>query len=193
MSDTPREVVDELVADAVAEQRKRVAVPDANRAKDYIAGIVERMDRRQDDARLRIKPNPPEERPRVERSTESLEQKYQRRAKRHGIEPLTASWTTTRKPAPETRRAPTTSDHLQLDRQREALKKRRLRERLRLLRSLPEWCDRLKQINPLVLQGHFGADKQRHAEELVKQVIRASNEKFGHWMKPQPKKLVFSG
>ncbi len=195
MDETPSNVVEELVRDAVAEQKVRGVVPRPSDAHSYIKGIVEKLDQRQEDDRLRIKPKPVEQVMSKERSSLEMESEYQKRLRRHGLEPLPGSWTVTREPAkpePRVKRIATIADQSRMDRQRKALQTRRLRARIRLLASKPDWADKLKRINPLALQGQLGADKQKHAEFLVMEVIRASDATFGPWMKGTPKKLWFT-
>lgn len=193
MDETPSNVVEELVRDAVADAKAKGAVPRPSEAHKYIQGIVESLDKRQESERLRIKPKPTEKVMTRERSTAQMESEYEKRLRRHGLSPLPGSWSVTRAPAkPEKKRIATLADQSKMDRQRKALQKRRLRARIRLLASKPDWADKLKRINPLALQGQLGADKQRHAEHLVMEVIRASDAVFGPWMKAPGKKLWFT-
>lgn len=188
MDERPANVVEELVRDAVGDVRKTGAIPRPNDVKKYVAGIVETMERRDADNRLRIKPKaaPPAQVDRL-RSTEDMESEYQKRCQRAGHEPMPGSWTVTRRPA---RKEPTKVD---LDNERTRLAKLRMRDRLRLLRSKPDWAAKLKRINPLALQGQLGPDKQKHAEFLVLEVIRASGDVFGPWWKAPAKPMWFSG
>lgn len=192
MDETPTNVVEELLRDAVGEQRKR-GLPRPNEVKKYLVDAVERLDRRTEESRIRIKPKETPRSVTKERSTADMESEYQRRCGWAGITPTVGEWSVTRSPAREVKPAPSVGDVTRLDQQRRALQKRRLRARLRLLRSKPDWAAKLKSINPLALQGHLGPEKQRHAEELVKQVIRDSERVFGPWMKAPTKKLHFHG
>jgi hypothetical protein len=195
VDETPSNVVEELVRDAVAEQKAKGVIPQVNEAHRYIQGLVEDLDKRQEGERLRIKPKPTEKVMTTERSTAQMESEYEKRLRRHGLAPLPGSWSVTREPAkpePKVKRIATLADQSKMDRQRKALQKRRLRARLRLLASKPDWADKLKRINPLALQGQLGEDKQKHAEHLVMEVIRASDAVFGPWMKAPGKKLWFT-
>lgn len=188
MDETPRHAVDELVRDGVQSQRDQGIMPEPEKIRAFVQGIVERADRQADERRLKVFPKKEKvERPRVERSTEAMETEFQKRLKRKGQEALpgSTSWTIERTPTVLKPENP------QIVSKRMALAKRRMRQRLRLLRSKPEWEARLKTINPLALQGHLGEDKQKHATLLVQEVIKDSERVFGPWWKAAPKKLVF--
>lgn len=186
MDETPANVVESIVKDGAADVRAAGLIPRPNGLHKYVAGIVETMEKRDAEDRLRIKPKPVvEARPDVQRSTVQMETEYQKRLRRRGHEPLPGSWTVTRAPAKRERT-------LLMPDKRNAQAKVRMRARLRLLRSKPDWADRLKRINPLALQGQLGADKQKHAEFLVTEVIRASEAVFGPWWKAPAKKLHFT-
>jgi hypothetical protein len=187
VDERPSNVVEELVRDGVADQRKAGLIPRPNDVHKYVQNIVETMEKRDADNRLRIKPKAPPPPPEKTRSTEEMESEYQKRCRRAGIEPTQGSWTVTRASVkPE-------KTKLQLDSERTRLAKQRMRARLRLLRSKPDWAVRLKRINPLALQGQLGPEKKKHAEFLVCEVIKASEVPFGPWWKAPPKKLWFSG
>lgn len=185
MDEAPANAVEAIVKDAVAGQRATGVIPRPNDVHKYVQGVVERMERRDEDERLRIKPKAAPVPREVVRSSGEFEKEYRTRLQRRGLEPLEGSWTVTRTPVPERSRVELTS-------QRTALAKRRMRARLRLLRSKPDWSDRLKAINPLALNGQLGPEKQKHAEFLVTEVIRASEAVFGPWWKAPPKKLIFT-
>lgn len=173
--------------DGVADQRKAGVIPRPNDVKKYVQGIVETMEKRDAENRLRIKPKetPPAPVDKL-RSTEDMESEYQKRCRRAGVQPMEGSWTVTRRPAQKE------SAIVQKDDKRTRLAKSRMRARLRLLRSKPDWAARLKTINPLALQGQLGPEKQKHAEFLVAEVIRNSEVVFGPWWKGPAKKLWFS-
>ena len=188
MDETPANAVEAVVKDAVASQRASGVIPRTNDVHKYVQGIVERMERREDDSRLRIKPAPAPMERTVTRSTEDLESEYQKRLRRRGHEPLPGSWTITReapKPAQKSKLA-------SLKDARSAVAASRMRTRLRLLRSKPDWAAKLKVINPLALNGQLGPEKQKHAEHLVREVVKASNAVFGPWMKGPSRKLWFT-
>jgi hypothetical protein len=187
VDERPANVVEELVRDGVAGQRASGAIPRPNDVKKYVAGIVETMEKRDADNRLRLKPKPSTPAPAdMQRSTEDMESEYQKRCRRFGIEPTPGSWSVTRRPGKKER------SKLELDNARTRLAKQRMRTRLRLLRSKPDWAAKLRAINPLALNGQLGPDKQKHAEFLVREVIRSSESVFGPWWKAPPKKLVFT-
>lgn len=186
MDERPSNVVEELVRDGVADQRKAGVIPRPNEVKAYVQAIVEKMERRDDDARGRIQPKAAPVQREVSRSTSEMETEYRKRLERRGLTPMDGSWTVTRQ-------APKEKSKLELDTERTRLAKRRMRARLQLLRSKPDWAAKLKTINPLALQGQLGPDKQKHAEFLVREVIKSSEAVFGPWMKAPAKKLWFSG
>ena len=187
MDERPANVVEELVRDGLADVRSSGVIPRPNDVKKYVQNIVETMERRDAESRLRIKPKPVAAAPvDVQRSTDDMESEYQKRLRRHGLEPLPGSWTVTRTPIKKDK------GKVALDDERTRLAKSRMRARLRLLRSKPDWSEKLKRINPLALQGHLGNDKQKHAEFLVREVIKASESVFGPWWKAPPRKLWFT-
>lgn len=98
MDETPSNVVEELVRDAVADAKAKGAVPRPSEAHKYIQGIVESLDKRQESERLRIKPKPTEKVMTKERSTAQMESEYEKRLRRHGLAPLPGSWSVTRSP-----------------------------------------------------------------------------------------------
>lgn len=186
MDERPSNVVEELLRDGVADHRSSGVIPRTNDVKKYIADIVETMERRDEEARLRIKPKEAPLPPRSEaRSDPEMESEYLKRCKRFGLEPMEGSWTVTRAPIrPERKLAA-------LNGQRQSLAAKRLRARLRLLRSKPDWAAKIQAVNPLALQGQLGEEKQKHAEHLIREVIKASNATFGPWMKDPTKRLWF--
>ena len=189
MDETPLHAVDALVRDGADAQRAKGILPEPDKIRAYVQGIVERADRQAEERKLKVFPKREKiERPRIERSSDAMETEFQKRLKRKGQEALpgSTSWTIERKPTiikPE---------NPQIVNKRMALGKRRMRQRLRLLRTKPEWAARLMRINPLALQGHLGEDKQKHATLLVQEVIKDSERVFGPWWKPTPQKLIFS-
>lgn len=189
MDEAPANAVEAIVKDGVEDQRKAGVMPRPNEVKAYVQGVVERMERRDEEARLRIKPKAAVAEVTKERSSAEMESEYVRRCRRVGIEPTPGKWTVTRAPITDEPKQPSL---LEVDGKRRALQKRRLRARLRLLRSKPDWAAKLKAINPLALQGQLGPEKHRQAEHLVKEVIRASDAVFGPWMKGPAKKLWFT-
>ncbi len=189
MDETPRNAVDALVRDGADAQREQGFLPQPEKIRAFVQPIVERADRQAEERRLKVFPKREKPaQPRTERSSEAMETEFQKRLRRKGQEPIpgTASWEIERKPVvlkPETP---------QIVNRRMALAKRRMRQRLRLLRSKPEWAQRLMTINPLALQGHLGEEKQKHATYLVQEIIKDSERVFGPWWKGQSKKLVFA-
>lgn len=189
MDETPTNVVDELVRDGTAGQRAAGGIPRIHDVRQYITGIVENLDRRNESDRLRFKPRAAARAPVVGRSTEEMETEYAKRCRRFGLEPKPGKWTVTRseiKPdAPE-------RSIFDLRDKRTLLQTRRLRARLRLLRSKPDWAVRIRRVNPLALQGQLGPEKQKHAEFLIREVISDSDRVFGPWMRAPAKKLHFT-
>ena len=181
MDETPTNAVEELVRDGVAEVKARGLIPRPSDVKKYVTGIVEKVERQDAEQRLRIKPKPVQVEREVTRSSDEFEREYQKRLRARGMEPLPGSWNVTRQAAQPGK--------VELDMQRTALAKRRMRERLRLLRSKPDWAAKLKTINPLALQGQLGPDKKKHAEFLVREVIKSSEAVFGPWWRQKAKKL----
>ena len=188
MDEKPANVVEELVRDGLAGPRAQGVIPRPNEVKRYVQGVVEAMERRDNEERLRIKPKAAPVERSVTRSSDEFEAEYRKRLQRRGMQPLEGSWTITRQPI-ETKPE---KSRIDLDNARQQLMKRRMRARLRLLRSKPDWSAKLKSINPLALQGQLGADKQKHAEHLVREVIKASEAVFGPWMAGPAKKLHFT-
>jgi hypothetical protein len=188
VDETPANVVEELLRDATDAQRAKGLIPRVTDSKAYLQGVVETMEKRDEDQRLRIKPKPMPQVQTKERSSADMESEYEKRLRRAGQSPLPGSWSVTREPV----RPATKQDQKLKETQKQALLRRRFRERLSLLRSKPDWAEKLKRINPLAVQGQLGPEKQKHAHHLVMEVIRASDVTFGSWMKAPPKKLIFT-
>lgn len=98
MDETPANVVEELVRDGVEGQRERGVIPRTHDVKKYVAGIVERMERREAENRLRPQPKPEAREVTKERSSEDMESEYQKRLKRAGHEALPGTWSVERRP-----------------------------------------------------------------------------------------------
>ncbi len=181
MDETPSHALDALVRDGVAEQRAKGIMPAPGAVAEFIRPILEEGEKKTEANRLRIKPNKPEPQPNetVRRSSEEMEREVKRRMAAKGHEPLPGSWTETRKPADLKPERPTREQFLS---KKDALAKARLRKRLRLLASKPDWAEKLRQVNPLALNGQLGFEKQREAENYVRKVIRDSCAVFGEWM-----------
>ncbi len=173
--------VELMLEDAANAQRSRGLIPKLNDARQYIAGIVEKVERQSEENRLRIKPAPPpapEKRTLTDRTDEELNDEFKKRAARFGHDPLPGSWTITKGgDTPE--------------RKRTALRKgdKLLAARIRLIRNDPEWWNRAKTINPLAMSGQLGPEEQKHATQLWWQLIEASERKWGPWHKPAVKPL----
>lgn len=188
MDETPANAVEAIVRGGVEDQRRAGVMPRPNDLRKYVQGVVETMERRDAEDRLRIKPKPtPVERPSVERSTADMESEYKKRLARKGHEALPGSWTVTRD-KPKQKRTQLAA----LNDQRSSVAAQRMRVRLRLLRSKPDWAAKIKAINPLALQGQLGPEKQKHAEFLIREIIRASDGVFGPWMAAPARKLHFT-
>lgn len=189
-TEAPSNGVEALVRDGVEEQRAKGLIPTPNRVKDYLLPIVERGDRKTEEVRLRARPNPPGQPvERVERSTPEMEREFKRRLARRGHDPLPGAengWVTTRKPIEST--APTME---RVADARTAIAKSRMRKRLRLLLSKPDWREKLMAVNPLALNGMLGEGKQKHAEQVVRTIIRDSCRVFGEWLAEPKRKLHF--
>jgi hypothetical protein len=176
---------DAMVADAAEAQRKKGLLPDVRAAEDYLSSIMQRLDRKQSEA----KPRPV----RVDKSdrAEKKMAEAEKRARRAGFE-LMSGWEFDEK-------RPLALGGSALEVKREGKLTKLLRARIRMLQGYPEWQDRFKRINPFALNGQAGKNpderqqRQLEATELVRQIIRDSNVVFGDWWKPAPKKLWQSG
>jgi hypothetical protein len=189
-TEAPSNGVEALVRDGVEEQRAKGLIPTPNRVKDYLLPIVERGDRKTEEVRLRARPNPPGQPvERVERSTPEMEREFKRRLARKGHEPLPGAengWITTRKPIEST--APS---RLAVQSKRDAVARSRFRRRYRLLVSLPDWRAKLMTVNPLAINGTLGPEKQKHAEQVIRQIVSDSDRVFGSWLAEPKRKLHF--
>ena len=174
-----------LVEAACAEQAAKGMLPSPTDNERYLVDLVNRMDRRRADA-----PSRPLVRDGKKPGAFAVE--AERRARRHGFE-LTGGWQV------DAARRPLALGGAAFEATTKVmgLPERRLRDRLRLLRSKPEWADRLKRINPLALQGAAGKTPEQRSERrlaavaAVRAVIEASNTTFGHWAKdPAPAPVV---
>lgn len=190
MDETPNNPVEAMVRDGAEAQRQNGLIPAPNAVKDFILPIIEKGERMEEESRLRIKPKKEtiEAKPSIRRSTEEMEKEFKVRLARKGHEPLPgpSGWTETRKPID------VYATHRQFLNKREALQKTRLRKRIRLLLSKPDWRAKMMEVNPLALNGQLGIEKQQAAEAYVRKVIRDSCAVFGEWMAEPKKKLWFT-
>jgi hypothetical protein len=168
---------DALLADAAAAQRARGRLPTPADNERYLRGVLERLDRKEAEAR-------PAPASRPEKRPGALAAEARRRAARAGFA-LEGSFELTRTPLAAG------GPILEVGKVESAMRKK-LRARLRLLRSKPDWKVRIQRINPLALQGAFGKEKQKLAQLEVMKVINDSNRIFGHWMKPPPPAPAYS-
>lgn len=184
MDETPSNGVEAMVRDAVSEQKAKGLIPTPNAVKDYILPIVEEGERRTEASRLRIKPKAPEiTEPTTRRSTPEMEAELKKRLGRDVL-PGSSDWVETRKPSAPPRK--------QLIDKREAIAKTRMRKRLRLLWSLPDWREKLMQVNPLAINGQLGVEKQNHAHAVIRTIVADSDRLFGPWLADPKKKLHFT-
>lgn len=188
LDEAPSHAVDAIVQDALAEQRASGVIPKTNEVRAYVQAIVEKMDRKESERRPAPSVETPSPHPHhtsifsSDGNGEQLEREYRKRLARRGEEPLPGTWRVEHKaPTPKTSKA------------RRILGKaeKLMRQRLKLLRSKPDWADKLKRINPLALQGQLGKTKNLEADAEVRKVINASNIVFGHWAKEPGKRLFF--
>jgi hypothetical protein len=187
VDERPSNVVESLVRDGAAEQRARGLIPRPNEVHKYVQNIVEMMEKRDADNRLRIKPKAAPPAPAdVLRSTEDMESEYQKRLKRHGLEALPGHWTVTRRPAGKK------AEKRRLDDARARRADELKRARIRLLMSKPEWAARLKVVNPVIASSGT-PEQKRECEALYLKVFEGAEAVFGPWWKTPPKKLWFSG
>lgn len=173
MKARPIDIRDSLVEGAAEEQRKRGMIPQITEAQTEFARMLAEFERQP-----KVKVN------RTESGGDAaLAREAERRAAGAG---QSADYSSARRahgpvvPRSGYRGTPVAREY-----------ERRLRARLRLLRSKPEWSAKLRAINPLALQGSLGEAKQREADAAVKRVITASNAVFGDWRKVKARPLRF--
>lgn len=168
MSIEARELLEADVAEA---QKRRGKLPTSADNARYMADVLRRLDRKKSENALAPVSG-------VSKKPGAREAEAKKRAARAGFELLPGSWSIDR-PKPL---AVAPGGAFQIVKNMPEWE-RRMRARLRLLRSKPDWADKLKRINPLALQGALGPEKKREATNAVIAVIDASNATFGHWMK----------
>lgn len=179
--ETPRNVVDELVRDGAEDQKRKGLVPEVQAVRDFVTGIVERMERKPS----RSTPNrstlqryhPPQ------RSGAELRQEYEKRARRAGIEPIPGDWVTERKPD--------TNKKLVDPRKLRSKGARLLSQRLRQLRRDPEWLEKLKTPMAKMQWGETQEIREQGCQKLM-DLVEQSNRVFGDWRKPKEKPLFFN-
>lgn len=180
MDERPANLVEELVRDGLAPQRERGVIPRVHDVKKYVTGIVERLEKKTDEERLRIKPKPVEREAKV-RSTADMQTEYEKRARRVGLEPLTGTWQTTKDKGVGP----------QLKTLRRTTQVKLLQARLRLLRSKPDWNVKIKDLLP-AMNGLMGEEAKLKAEFQFRELIKASDVTFGPWLKLPTKRLWFT-
>ncbi len=186
--DAPTHVVDALVRDAAEDQRSRGMLPRVNEVRAYVQGIVERMDAKARDRKPALCADPYAQRSRqrlaetaLQDGGDALEREYRKRTARFGLEAAPGSWRVEHR-GPETPKPRTVMSEVE----------RRMRKRLRLLRSKPDWAAKLRRINPLALAGTLGEEKRLEADAEVRKVIVASDATFGPWWKEPERRLIFT-
>jgi hypothetical protein len=162
-----------LVESACEEQRGKGKVPTPTDNEKYLVGIMERMDRRKADSPVPHRANNPTKKP------GAFEKELDKRCRQAGFEMLPGSWRVDQS-APKPLALGGEQFHTGLM----GVAEKRMRRRLRFLRSKPEWGDRIRSINPLALQGQLGHEKRIEAERYLRKILHAADVKFGEWWKP---------
>lgn len=177
MSD--RDVKDDLVGSLCESQRDSGKIPTPVNNERFVVKTLERMDQK-------AKEPKPETVRDGQRRPGAFQKEAEKRARRHGYE-LTGNWSVEKKERP----LALGGDMFSVKTMDAAYKK--LQTRLRLLRSYPEWYDKIVAVNPYALHGHLGQAKRKEAANYLLKILDQSNEKFGHWMKDDPDRpLIFS-
>lgn len=162
MRDRGRDALDAMLTDVADEQRNRGLIPDVTNAKSYLVPIVDRAARKAD------QPKPTKPEPAAPQQDKVLAE-----AERRGVH---GKWSIDRRVPSGVSKKLTRIEQ-------------RLRKRIRLLASKPDWAAKLKELNPLALAGTLGEERRRHAAHLVMEIINDSDRVFGPWNKERARKL----
>ena len=171
MKADPLWVRDSLVEDVTRPSQEDGRVVDANAASEYIVGILERMDRKQADAKP--VPQPKSQADKVG----EFAVEFERRTGRSLPDAL------------ELERNMPERKLVALDKS-EAIARQRLAERLRWIKSKPDLYEQVK--GPAA--GLLSKDKniREKAAQKLRDVIAKTDRLCGHeWHKPKPKRLTF--
>lgn len=172
-----RDVLDSLVRDACAMQDERGLIPEVETAQRYMAGVLERLDRKErDDAPKPASVQSDDSRASATKRAGAVEREYERR----GGTPLEGKYRVTRKPATPTVEPVSNAKMRYL--------RRLLQRRIRLLMTKPDWASKIKAVNFVAANGAFGDERQRAALAEYERIVNDSNRLFGDWWKPPGRK-----
>ncbi len=170
MSDKAVQALDWMLEDYAKEQREAGKLPKVTEAKSYLIPILDKIER---------KPKPAAVGQPSRQEQHGTDEKVQQRANDLGWEIDRRAFNV---PKPVKKKL--------------TIIEQRLRKRIRLLTArangeyvYPEWAAKIRQLNPLALNGTLGEEKRRHAAHLSMQIIEDSNRVFGDWRKDRGEKL----
>lgn len=168
-------VRDSLLESAADAQRGNGMLPTPVDNSQYIEGVLLRLDAKERDQ---------VERPSSTKKTDAFQGEVEKRCERAGRE-APSSYSVERN---ETKiRASEVSGNLEA----RGVLWNRLWERVRLIKSRPEWADKIKCVNPRAISGALGPHKRHEAELALWKVIAETDKKWGEWWKPPPAKPLW--
>lgn len=151
-------------------------IPDVQATSDYIVGVLERMDRKEAEAKPVVKREKPK--PRLSKD-EITANEFKRRTGRE----LQPGWLTEKNPT--NRKIVPLSKIEQIGR-------KRLAERLAWMRTKPDLRKELEDVAAFLYSSD--RDLREKAAAKIRKLIKKSNRLAGHdWRKPKPKKITLSG
>lgn len=182
MQNSDHFVRDSLLEGAADAQRRKGMIPTVVDNTTYLTQVLEHMDSRTAVAKPKQKTAPTSD----TKKPGAFQRELEKRAARLGL-PAPENYEVTRKDVPLALGGPAWV------KKQVSTAERRMRKRVRMLQTLPDWRDKFKRINPLALQGTLGEEKRKEADALVRKILVAADEKFGPWWKPAAKPLWFTG
>lgn len=163
-TEKPANCIDALVRGAAEEDRQAGLIPRVAEHRAFVQGIVERMERKDADRPARPAPAPTRD--------EAAQQIAAELAREDDADNVLGGEVRIERRTPSEQVAAIRSKGAEL-----------MAKRIRLLNQHPEWATRIKEVNPLTLNGAHGPEKRKHAEALVMKVIADSERVFGPWWK----------
>jgi hypothetical protein len=184
------DVADSLLEDAANAQRERGQIPTPEDNADLILPILERMDRKQDSVRVYAQPEP--ERPNVDREAK-IAAEYERRGGENFADMEVrrgGNMASESRPMPQGPGITGPAQNMM-----------GMRTRLKMLRLLPEWEPRTKQVSLLTIQAQALEAKQGKAQAkaawglahgALRKLLADSASAHGPWWEPE-KKIISHG
>lgn len=183
MDETPSNPVEEIVKDAAQEARNRGASLPVREITDYVRGIVERAEKKHEEARHRVKSKPTTRERDVHRP-DALNKEVATRLRRKGMEPIPGEWLVQKGDEVRHTRPIISSTKVKTE------WSKRFGRRLKELRTKPEW--KLRLDGPVaVIMASSDPDQRKKAFRTILDTVELSNNSLGDWRRDVRRRLFF--